>query len=106
MATKKVTNDLAAQLADIAGRNDFPETLKPAELVGKTFVIDDVRTVDTENGARFIGMITLDGKPCDAWLTGSKVHAQIEEVLIHNLPCTVTLTKEEGQFAPYLLEIA
>ena len=99
-------NDLQAQLDEITARNDFPETLKPAELLGKTFVIDDVRTVDTENGARFIGMITLDGKPCDAWLTGSKVHAQIDEVLIHHLPCTVTLTKAEGQFSPYLLETA
>ena len=104
MATKKASNDLRAQLEEVAGRNDFPETLKPADLVGKTFVIEDVRTVDTENGARFIGMITLDGKPCDAWLTGSKVHAQIDEVLIHHLPCTVTLTKAEGQFSPYLLE--
>ena len=101
----KKTDTLAAELADIAESSDFPETLKTADLVGQTFSIDSVRLVTTENGDRYIGQITVDGSLEEAWLSGSKLHQQVAVLESHGLPRTVLLTKGDGQFDPYLLQV-
>ena len=101
----KKTATLAAELADIAESSDFPETLKTADLVGQTFSIDSVRLVTTENGDRYVGQITVDGSLEEAWLSGSKLHQQVAVLESHGLPRTVLLTKGDGQFDPYLLQV-
>ena len=101
----KKTDAIAAELASIAESSDFPETLKTADLVGQTFSIDSVRLVTTENGDRYIGEITVDGSLEEAWLSGSKLHQQVAVLEAHGLPRTVLLTKGDGQFDPYLLEV-
>ena len=73
----KKTDALDAELADIGVSTDFPETLSTAALQGQTFSIDSVRLVSTENGERYVGQITLDGNPQEAWLSGSKLHRQV-----------------------------
>ena len=101
----KKTDSIAAELAEIAESSDFPETLKTADLVGQTFSIDSVRLVTTENGDRYIGQITVDGSLEEAWLSGSKLHQQVAALQTHGLPRTVLLTKGEGQFDPYLIQV-
>ena len=101
----KKTDTLVAELATIAEASDFPETLKTADLLGQTFSIDSVRLVTTENGDRFIGQITIDGSLEEAWLSGSKLHQQVAVLEAHGLPRTVLLTKGDGQFDPYLLQV-
>ena len=101
----KKQDTIAAELATIAEATDFPETLKTADLVGQTFSIDSVRLVTTENGDRYIGQITIDGSLEEAWLSGSKLHQQVAVLEAHGLPRTVLLTKGDGQFDPYLLQV-
>ena len=100
----KKTDALDAELAEIGVSTDFPETLSTAALQGQTFSIDSVRLVSTENGERYVGQITLDGNPEEAWLSGSKLHRQVAALEAHGLPVTVLLTKGDGQFDPYLLQ--
>ena len=100
-----MTKKLAEALKEIADSDDFPETLKTSDLKGKTFNLLSVRIVDTENGLRYIGNIELDGQHVEAWLSGSKLHQQIE-VMEEALPQTVVITKGEGQYDPYLLNLA
>ena len=101
----KKQDTIAAELAEIAEATDFPDTLKTAALVGQTFSIDSVRLVTTENGDRYIGQITIDGSLEEAWLSGSKLHQQVAVLEAHGLPRTVIITKGEGQFDPYLLQV-
>ena len=101
----KRQDTIAAELASIAEASDFPETLKTADLLGQTFSIDSVRLVTTENGDRYIGEITVDGSLEEAWLSGSKLHQQVAVLEAHGLPRTVLLTKGDGQFDPYLLQV-
>ena len=101
----KKQDTIAAELATIAEASDFPDTLKTADLVGQTFSIDAVRLVTTENGERYIGEITLDGSLEEAWLSGSKLHQQVAVLEAHGLPRTVLITKGDGQFDPYLLQV-
>lgn len=98
------TNDLNTQLQEIADSTDFPPTLSTAELNGKTFTINNTRLVTTKHGDRFIGEIELDGENHDAWLTGSKLTPQLEVITLH-LPQTVLLTKGEGDYDPYTLQV-
>ena len=100
----KKLDALDAELAEIGVSTDFPETLSTAALQGQTFSIDSVRLVTTENGERYIGDITLDGNPEQAWLSGSKLHRQVAALETHGFPVTVLLTKGDGQFDPYLLQ--
>ena len=101
----KKQDTIAAELAEIAEASDFPDTLKTADLVGQTFSIDSVRLVTTENGDRYVGQITIDGSLEEAWLSGSKLHQQVAVLEEHGLPRTVLLTKGDGQFDPYLLQV-
>ena len=96
---------LADALREIAESDDFPETLKTSDLKGKTFNLLSVRIVETENGTRYIGNLELDGQHVEAWLSGSKLHQQIEAIETA-LPQTVVITKGEGQYDPYLLDLA
>jgi|TARA_R100000084_G_C4644991_1_gene146176 hypothetical protein len=100
-----MTKKLADKLKEIAEADDFPETLKTSDLKGKTVNLLSVRTVETENGLRFIGNIELDGQHREAWLSGSKLHQQVEAIQ-DALPQTVAITKGEGQYDPYLLNLA
>ena len=100
----KKTDALDAELAEIGVSTDFPETLSTAALQGQTFSIDGVRLVSTENGERYVGDITLDGNPEQAWLSGSKLYRQVAALEAHGLPVTVLLTKGDGKFDPYLLQ--
>ena len=102
--SKKI-NSMNTELEAIASATDFPETLKTSALQGQTFTIDSVRLVTTENGARYVGQITLEGEPQEAWLSGSKLHQQVEFLESQGFPVTVLLTKGEGQFDPYLLQV-
>ena len=102
--TKKI-DSLNAELAAIATSSDFPETLKTSALQGQTFTIDSVRLVSTENGERYVGQITLEGEPQEAWLSGSRLHQQIELLESKGFPVTVLLTKGDGQFDPYTLQV-
>ena len=101
----KKQDTIAAELATIAEASDFPETLKTADLLGKTFSIDAVRLVTTEHGDRYIGEITIDDSLEEAWLSGSKLHQQVAVLEAHGLPRTVLLKKGDGQFDPYLLQV-
>ena len=100
-----MTKKLAEALKQIADSDDFPETLKTSDLKGKTFNLLSVRSVETENGLRFIGNCEIDGQHQEAWLSGSKLHQQIEAIQ-DSLPQTVVITKGEGQYDPYLLDLA
>lgn len=100
-----MTKKLADKLKEIADSDDFPETLKTADLKGKTLNLLSVRTVETENGVRFIGNVEIDGESRKAWLSGSKLDQQIEAIQ-EALPQTVVITKGEGQYDPYLLHLA
>ena len=101
------TNDLNTQLQEIAESKDgpeFPLTLSTSALNGKTFTITNTRIVDTQNGPRFVADIELDGEHHEAWLHGSKLTPQIELVTL-NLPQTVLLTKGEGDYDPYTIQV-
>jgi len=101
------TNDLNAQLQEIAESRDspeFPPTLSTADLLYKTFTITNTRIVDTQNGPRFIADIELDGEQHEAWLHGKKLTPQVELVTL-NLPQTVLLTKGEGDYDPYIIQL-
>ena len=100
-----MTKKLQDALNEIAESTDFPETLSTADLKGKTFNLLSVRIVETENGTRYIGNLELDGQHVDAGLSGSKLHQQIETIE-GALPQTVVITKGEGQYDPYLLNLA
>ena len=102
----KKTDDLHETLSSIAEANDFPETLSTAALNGKTFELVDARLIDTINGERFIGTLNLDGETVEAWLSGSKLHQQVDALVVAGLPRTVCITKGEGQYDPYLLHLA
>ena len=99
------TNDLNTQLQEIADSTDFPPTLSTADLNGKTFTINNTRLVTTKHGDRHIGDIVLDGEHHEAWLTGSKLHPQVNALLIAGLPQTVCLTKGEGDYDPYTIQV-
>ncbi len=99
-------NDLNDTLSSIAEATDFPETLSTAALNGKTFDLLDARLIDTINGERFIGTLNLDGNTVEAWLSGSKLHQQVDAVVAAGLPRTICITKGEGQYDPYLLTLA
>ena len=100
-----MTKKLADKLREIADSDDFPETLKTADLKDKTLNLLSVRTVETENGVRFIGNVEIDGESREAWLSGSKLHQQVEAIQ-EALPQTVVITKGQGQYDPYLLNLA
>ena len=106
----KKTDAIAAELAEIAESSDFPDTLKTADLVGQTFTIESVRLVQTENGPRFVATISNgDYDSVEAWLSGSsdnsKLHRAVAALELHGFPSTVLLTKEDEQFAPYVLQL-
>ena len=61
--------------------------------------------METENGVRFIGNVEIDGESREAWLSGSKLHQQVEAIQ-EALPQTVVITKGQGQYDPYLLNLA
>ena len=103
MAKKNNLNDT---LSSIAEASDFPETLSTAALNGKTFELVDARLVETMHGERFVGTLNLDGNTVEAWLSGSKLHQQVDAVVADGLPRTVCITKGEGQYDPYLLTLA
>ena len=100
-----MTKKLAEALKEIAESDNFPVTLTTSDLKGKTFNLLSVKLVQTENGTRYIGNIELDGQHVEAWLSGSKLHQQIEAIETA-LPQTVVITKGEGQYDPYLLDLA
>ena len=100
-----MTKKLADALKEIAESDNFPETLTTSDLKGKTFNLLSVKLVQTENGARYIGNLELNGQQVEAWLSGSKLHQQIEAIETA-LPQTVVITKGEGQYDPYLLDLA
>ena len=100
-----MTKKLSEALKEIADATDFPETLSTADLKGKTFQLNDIRTVDVEGEAKYIGIVEIDGEAREAWLTGSKLHRQVEAIAT-SLPQTVVVTRGEGQYDPYLLDLA
>ena len=100
-----MTKKLADALKQIAESDNFPETLTTSDLKGKTFNLLSVKTVNTERGEAYIGTIELDGQHTEAWLSGNKLHQQIETIQ-SSLPQTVVITKGEGQYDPYLLDLA
>ena len=104
IASKKKT-DLADRLQAIAESDDFPPTLSQGELNGKTFTLTGVRFVEIDGIQKAIGDIILEGKVSEAWLTGSKVQAQIEKELINILPVDLTMTRGSGQYDPYILAL-
>ena len=79
-----MTKKLADKLKEIAEADDFPETLKTSDLKGKTVNLLSVRTVETENGLRFIGNIELDGQHPKARPSGSIVQRP-SRTLCHRL---------------------
>tara|TARA_R100000664_G_scaffold5273_1_gene10098 strand:+ start:543 stop:845 length:303 start_codon:yes stop_codon:yes gene_type:complete len=100
-----MTKKLQAALEEIASADDMPETLKTSDLLNKKFKLEMLRLVNTVNGDRYIGGIVIDGITCEAWMSGSKLHKQLA-LIESELPLDVTITKEEGQYAPYLLYLA
>jgi|TARA_R100000482_G_scaffold121344_1_gene67454 hypothetical protein len=100
-----MTKKLSDALKEIAESNDFPETLKTADIKGKKFTLQSLRLVNTENGERYIGLIEIEGQHCEAWLSGSKLHRQLQTIE-DSLPLDVVVNKDEGQYAPYLLDLA
>ena len=100
-----MTKKLQAQLNEIAQSDEMPDTLKTSDLVDKKFKLELLRLVTTVNGDRYIGGIVLDGVTCEAWMSGSKLHKQLA-LIESELPLDVTITKDEGQYAPYLLHLA
>jgi len=103
IASKK--KDLADRLKVIAEADDFPPTLNQGDLNGKTFTITGVRFVEYDGQSRAIGDIILDGNVAEAWLTGSKVQAQIEKELVNEFPVEVSLSRGSGQYDPYILTL-
>jgi len=100
-----MTSKLAEALQEIAESSDFPETLKTADIKGKPFNLLSIRRVNTENGEKIIGNIEIEGQHCEAWLSGSKLTRQLEAIE-SSLPLSVVVNKDEGQYAPYLLDLA
>lgn len=101
MAKKKTTAESLAK-----GR-EFPPALSTKELVGETFVIEEVREVNTEFGDRNIATIRLNGagESEDAWLNGAILSRQIEELIADdNLPATVKLATDPSARDAYILE--
>lgn len=90
--------------------SEFPETIQTNALVGKTFIINNLKTVDGKFGQTWIAEITLDGKAAEAWLSGNHVSRQIESRLWDDgnqsgLPATVTLERDTSRFGePFILK--
>jgi len=100
-----MTKKLQDALKEIAESSDFPETLKTSDLTGKPFNLLSLRKVNTENGEKMIGTIEIEGQHCEAWLSGSKLSRQLEAIE-SSLPQKVVVNKDEGQYSPYLLDLA
>ena len=87
---------LAAALDSIFEEGQF-DTLKTAELEGKTFIINALpRSHTSQHGTSWIAEIEIDGEPREAWLSGSRISQQIAVILEDedSLPVKVTLVRE------------
>ena len=96
-------------LAEIAAQRDLGETLSTNELIGKTFTINDVRKVNGMHGDTYIGDLTLDGVPVEAWLGGSVVFRQLTALVeADELPReNVTIVRDADQWGePFVLQDA
>tara|TARA_R100001015_G_C4578381_1_gene135287 strand:- start:106 stop:417 length:312 start_codon:yes stop_codon:yes gene_type:complete len=97
---------LQDQLNAIAEASDFPETLSTSDLKDKVVTLNNIRTVDVNGDAKYIGDVTMDdGSQHEAWLTGSKLHQQVE-VVSQKMPIKIKITRGEGAYDPYLLTLA
>ena len=85
---------------------EFPETLKTADLVGKTFTINNVKQVTSQFGETFVGDLTLDDNNVEAWLSGNVVFRQVSWLVEEDkLPAEVTLTRDASKYGePFRLD--
>ena len=85
--------------------NAFEETIKTADLVGKSFTINSVKTVSGQYGDSYVGEITLDGDLREAWLSGSVVTRQLDLISENDaFPYQVTLERDASKYGePFVL---
>lgn len=98
---KKNTVDLEA----IANESQFEETLRPHDLVGKSFTINSVKSINGEFGQNYVGEITVDGSEREAFLSGNVVTRQLDALVDANgFPVDVTLERDASKFGePFVL---
>ena len=92
----------------IAESSDFDETIRTADLVGKTFTINNVKTVNGLHGESYVGDITIDGENREAWLSGKKLSQALDQITEADaLPYgPVTITQGEEAYSPFVLRDA
>lgn len=81
--------------------------LPTAELVGQLFIIESVRSVNTEFGQRWIANIFWPPEATEtqeAWMSGAQLSRQIQAIKDDLPGDLVTLTRDSEPNSPYILE--